>query len=307
MISVQFDYAAPDSLEAAVKLLNDDHSAVILAGSHSLMAALKQGGFSPPLLIDLLKIPDLGGINRQANGALEIGSMTTLANLAESKEVKDNFTALAEAANGIGDPQIRNWQRIGDIFGYGDLACDLPTVALALEATFETVGVSGKHDTHSTQDLLSRAVPASWMLPDIVCKLHFPACREGTGTAYLSLRDPASRSAICSVAALVEPGVDRVTVSKCRVAVGGALSYPIRLTQVEAALEGKEPTAANIADAAQLAIVNVTAALATRDDLTIRSSLYASAEYRTHLIGVLTKRALMLAAKRSSFIADMGH
>jgi carbon-monoxide dehydrogenase medium subunit len=91
------------------------------------------------------------------------------------------------------------------------------------------------------------------------------------------------------------------------VAVAGALSYPIRLSQVEAAMGGKAPTSENIAAAAKLAAENVTTALATREDLTILSDLYASAEYRTHLIGVLTKRALMLAAKRSSFVANIGH
>jgi len=306
MISVQFDYAAPDSLEAAVKLLNDDHSAVILAGSHSLIAALKQPSLSPSLLVDLLKIPGLQGIRREANGVLEIGGMTTLDQVAASKEVKENFHALAEAAHSIGDAQIRNWERIGDLFAYRDLARDLPAVALALEATFQIVGVSGSK-TIGVQELIPLAVQAEWMPQEIILSLKFPPCTPETGTAYQCLRHPASSYVICGIAALVEPSVNQVSVGKCRVAVAGALSYPIRLSQVEAAMEGKAPTSENIAAAAKLAAENVTTALATREDLTILSDLYASAEYRTHLIGVLTKRALMLAAKRSSFVANIGH
>ncbi len=300
MIPVQFDYAAPASLEEAVKLLKNDERAQILAGSHSLIASLKQGRACPPLLIDLLKIPSLSGIRCEANGLLQIDAMTTLDQVAASREVQENFPALAEAAHSVGDAQIRNWQRTGDLFAYRDLACDLPAVALVLEATFQTVGVSGHH-AMGAEELLRLAVESQWILQEIVSSIDFPPCVSWTGTAYQSLRHPASALAICGVAALVEPSANQVSVSKCRVAVTGALSYPIRLPQVEAAMEGKAPTAENIAAAAKLAAENVTTAVAAREELTILGDLYASAEYRTHLSIVLTKRTLTEATKRAKF------
>jgi carbon-monoxide dehydrogenase medium subunit len=226
--------------------------------------------------------------------------MTTLDQVAASREVQENFPALAEAAHSVGDAQIRNWQRIGDPFAYRDLACDLPAVALALEATFQTVGVSGSH-AMGAEEFLRLAVQAQWMPHEIVSSIDFPACAPGTGTAYQSLRHPASTLAICGVAALVAPSANQVSVGKCRVAVTGALSYPIRLPKVEAALEGKAPTAENMAAAAKLAAENAIALAADREGITILSDLYASAEYRTHLISVLTKRALTEATKRAKF------
>jgi carbon-monoxide dehydrogenase medium subunit len=293
MIPVQFDYAAPESLETAVKLLKENEGAQILGGGHSLIAEMTRGGASPSLLVDLRKITALEGISLKDDGGLQIGAMTTYSSTAEALKVKENYYALAEAASSIGDAQIRNWGTIGDIFAYRDMACDLLAVALALEATFNIIGSGG-----------TRAIPAdefiialkSRLEPDeLVTSIDFPPYVAGTGSAYHKFKHPASRYTICGIAALVGQASNG-TVGKCRVAVTGATAYAIRLPQVEAALSGKAPTAENIAAVAQLATE------AASEELT-SSDLYASAEYRVHLRGVLTERALTRAIERAGFHA----
>ena len=157
MISTQFDYAAPESLEVAVKLLKEHSEARVLAGGHSLLSAMKLGRISPSLLVDLRKINGLQGIKlpHETDGVLQIGAMTTYAEVAVDQEIQKNYRALAEAANSIGDAQILNWGRIGDVFAYHDLASDLLAVALALEAKFHLINLERTFTIPASQFIIT--------------------------------------------------------------------------------------------------------------------------------------------------------
>ncbi|WP_353932761.1 FAD binding domain-containing protein [Okeanomitos corallinicola TIOX110] len=282
MLPVEFDYAAPDSLEAAVKFLKEKSGAVVLAGSHSLIAEMKQGHLAPSLLVDLHKITELKGIN-YVDKILKINALTTYGQVVASSEIQTNYPALVEAAKSIGDPQIRNQQAIGDVFAYRDLACDFTAVALVLEATFSTLNADGSH-TVAAEQFIDQAFGNNWQTQEIVTSVNLPAYVAGTGSAYQAFKHPATGYTLCGVAALVT--VTNGTVSKCRVAVTGATPHAIRLTQVETALEGKTATAENIAAAAKLAGNSVDSILGDR---------YASEEYRRHLMEVMSKRTLSQA------------
>lgn len=111
----------------------------------------------------------------------------------------------------------------------------------------------------------------------------------GTGSAYEKFKHPASGYAICGIAATVRPLANGL-VRQCRVAVTGAASQAARLRAVEAAMEGHEPTAGNIAAAAKR----------VRDEeLSFTADLHASAEYRAHLTQVLIARAITRAFERA--------
>ncbi len=287
MLPVEFEYAAPDNLDTAVRLLKEKFDVVVLAGSHSLIAEIKQGHLSPSFLVDLRKISELQGINT-ADSSLTINAMTTYNQVLASPEVGTNYLAVTEATQCVGDPQIRNQQTIGDVFAYRDLACDLPAVALVLEATFNTVDPEGSK-THTTEELIKFCFEENWQPAKIITSINFPASVTGTGSAYQAFKHPATGYTLCGIAALVV--VSNGTVSKCRVAVTGATPYPVRLTQVETALEGKEATSENIIAAAKLAGNSVDQILGDR---------YASSEYRRHLMEVISKRTLNEAVNRTN-------
>ncbi|HEY9873906.1 MAG TPA: FAD binding domain-containing protein [Candidatus Obscuribacterales bacterium] len=302
MIPVQFDYAAPESLEAAVKLLKENEKAQILAGGHRLLVEMKLNRASPSLLVDLRKIQGLQGVSlpREKDGVLQIGSMTSYAQTAAAPEVRENYRALAEAVDSIGDAQIRNWGTIGDIFAYHDLACDLSAVALALEATFNTIGSSSTRAL-GADELLTGSFETKLQPGEIVTSIDFPRYVSGTGSAYEKIKHPANGYTICGIAAKVwySDGV----VSQCRVAVTGAMASAMRLPQVEAALSGKAPTAENIAAAAKFATESVPATEKHHEGLTTLLNRYASAEYRAHLCGVLAERAIARASEQAGFRA----
>src|SRR5579863_2119193 len=104
MIPAEFDYQAPETLEDAIRALDEGgEEAKLLAGGHSLLPLMKLRLATPSLLVDLRKVPDLEGVQR-SNGNWRIGALTTHATLERTPELG----ILCRAAGTIADPQVRN-------------------------------------------------------------------------------------------------------------------------------------------------------------------------------------------------------
>ena len=115
-----FEYAAPKTLKEAAALLGDKWGETeILAGGTDLVTSLKQHITEPKRVVSLRNISEIKGIEIEKKGA-RIGAMTTLAELAEDKNVKEHFPSLVTAANGVGSPQLMSVGTVG-----GDL-CQRP-------------------------------------------------------------------------------------------------------------------------------------------------------------------------------------
>ena len=109
-----FQYAEPQTLSAAVALLTAEEAgdARIIAGGSDLLDEVKEGIIAPGRVVSLAAVPGLAGI-AATDGGLSIGAMTTIAALAAHPVVRDDYTALAEAAAGLATPQIRNVGTLG--------------------------------------------------------------------------------------------------------------------------------------------------------------------------------------------------
>src|SRR5262245_12245778 len=142
MFAADFDYFRPASVAEAWKLLKQHPGSKLLAGGHSLIPLLKLRLASPPALIDIGRIAELRGIS-SANGVIRIGALTTHAELADSRVVREQNPALAHAAALVGDPAVRNRGTVGGNVSHADPASDLPTVLLALGATFTATSAGG--------------------------------------------------------------------------------------------------------------------------------------------------------------------
>ena len=121
----QFDYQAPDSLETALAALRGNDEAKVLAGGMTLLPTMKLRLARPDVLIDINRIGSLAGIGKQ-DGALVIGAMTRHADVAASELVRDNIPALADLAESIGDPQVRNRGTLGGSVANNDPTADYP-------------------------------------------------------------------------------------------------------------------------------------------------------------------------------------
>ena len=260
-----FDYHKPRSLAEAADLLSAHPEARLLAGGMTLLPTLKQRLAGPSDLIDLAGMPDLAGI-QVTDSEIRIGAMTTHAAVAHSAEIGAKLPALAALAEGIGDPQVRHRGTIGGSISNADPAADYPAAVLGLGATVVTDRREIAADDFFTAMFETALEPG-----EIVRQVRFPVPLKA---GYGKFPNPASRYAVVGVFVAQ-------TTSGVRVAITGAGPSAFRVPEMEAAL-----TATFTSDA--IAGISVPA-----DDL--NSDPHATADYRAHLIGVMTARAVTYA------------
>jgi carbon-monoxide dehydrogenase medium subunit len=278
MIPAAFDYAAPDTLDEAIRLLSEGgEEAKLLAGGHSLLPLMKLRLATPSLLVDLRKVPGLEGVERQ-NGGWRIGALTPHATLERSPDLG----VLARAAGTIADPQVRNRGTIGGSLVHGDPAADLPAVLLIAEGSVTLRGPGGERTVEASdlfQDYLETAVGAD----EVLTEVHLPSL-DGWGFGYQKFNRRSEDWAMVAVSAVVKAsdgGAEDV-----RVGLTNMGSTPLRASAVEEALRGQPLNADTIAQAAEQAA----------EGTDPPADLNASAEYKSHLARVLCRRALMEAA-----------
>lgn len=259
-----FDFHRPTSLRQAANLLAKNGDAKLLAGGHTLIPTLKQRLASPSALIDLTGIPELSGITQKGR-TLVIGATTSHAEVAGSALVQTFLPGLAALAGGIGDPHVRHRGTIGGSIANNDPAADYPAAMLALGATIVTNKRRISADEFFT-GMFSTALDEG----EIITKVIVPT---GAKFAYQKFRNPASLYAMVGVAVGKKAG-------QVRVAVTGAGSDGVfRWEAAEAALKSRFNSKA-------------LAGVKTPSAKDLNSDIHASAEYRSHLIGVMAKRAV---------------
>jgi carbon-monoxide dehydrogenase medium subunit len=286
-----FGYAAPQSLSDAVALLTQNPGARVLAGGHRLLVEPQRSRLAGSLLVDLRKISGLAGIQANDDGSLQIGAMTTLAQIAESAAVRQAGAALAEAAHSTEDAQIRNRATLGGSLAAGDPEADLAAPVIALGALLQITGAKGVRSLPA-ENLVTGPFQTALRPGDVITAFHIAAAGERAASAYERIKHPATLRAICGVAASVTLSAGGA-VAACRVAVTGATTRPARLQAVENALTNQQPTADALS----------AAAAAAGEGLTFHSDHFASSEYRRHLARVLTGRALRRAIERASTLS----
>ena len=286
MYSSDTDYYRATSVADAVKTLEKNKGAKLLAGGHSLIPSMKLRVANPPMLVDIGRIKSLNGI-KVTRKEVRIGALTTHVAVATSTEIQQACPILAEAAALIADPQVRNRGTIGGSLANADPASDYPTLITALDATLTATGPKGERQIEARKffkDLFTTALKRDEILTSITVPAY--GNLPGMGGAYLKHRHPASSYAVVGVAAMI--GLEDGKVTRAVVVVGGATANPVHAKSVESALVGMEPTENNI-----------TAATDQMDFDATLGDPYASGEYRAHLAKVLARRALMLASERA--------
>jgi carbon-monoxide dehydrogenase medium subunit len=277
----QFEYVRPSSVDEAVAILAADPDAKVLAGGHSLIPAMKLRLAAPSTIVDIARIEGLSGIS--SRGGATIGALTTYAEIVDSDKLGD-FPVVTDATRQVGDPSVRNRGTIGGSMAHNDPAADLTAVMLALNASVTAKGSNGER-TIPVDDLFVGLLTTSLEPDEILTSVVIPNDFSNAKQAYVKHAHPASGYAVVGVAVAVKDKDGKV--ESARIGVTGAPEFAKRATSAENALIGKKLDADSIAAAAALAA----------DDLgELNGDVYASAEYRAHLVKVLTKRALTQAA-----------
>jgi carbon-monoxide dehydrogenase medium subunit len=275
----RFDYLAPRSLAEALEILADWPEALPLAGGTDLLVQVKQGARSVETLLSLKRVPELR--QSSCNGALTLGSTVRVGQIASDPQVQQDFAALAMGASLIGSVQIRNMATVGGNLCNAAPSADTAPPLLVLGTQVVIAGPRGERRMPLDAFFLGpgrTVLQAGELLKAIVV----PRPPEGSGSFYVC-HTPRARMdlAVVGVAAAVTlDGNDVIT--EARLALGAAAPTPRRATEAEALLFGQTLTDELLRTVGEMAAQ----AAEPIDDQR------ASAEYRRHLVNVLTRRAL---------------
>jgi carbon-monoxide dehydrogenase medium subunit len=281
MIPAAFDYVRPASVRKAVDALQrGGDSARVLAGGQSLLHVMKRRLTNPQVLVDLGGIAELRGI-REDGEEIVIGAMTTYHDVLHDELVREHIPLLAQAAAAVADPQVRHRATICGALALADPAGDLGAVAVALDASFRCIGPWGPR-TIGAADFLTGPFATGLTRSEILTEVRFGRY-TGWGSCYERMQRSAQSWSTVGVAAAVE--VVAGTIGQARVALTNMGPTPVRAAAVERALVGAPAIAAAIQQAATHAAEGTAAP----------SDAAAGADYRDHLAGVLTARAVLAA------------
>ncbi len=261
-----FTYHRPDTLDEAVKIFSDADDPQFMAGGQTIIPVMKQRLAMPSDVIDLGKIGELQGISIVGD-TLTIGAMTSHAEVASSADVKKAVPALAQLANDIGDPAVRNRGSIGGSIANNDPAADYPAALVALGATIHTTSRE-----IAAEDFFTGLFETALDEGEIIAKIAIPVPDKA---AYMKFPQPASRFALVGV--FVAKSGDQVCV-----AVTGAGPCVFRATDFEKALE--KNFSADALDGISI----------SSEELS--TDIHASAQYRASLVTTLARRAVENAA-----------
>lgn len=261
-----FTYHRPSDLSSAGALLARTDEAKLVAGGMSLLPSMKLRLAAPSDLVDLAGVAALTGIKAEGN-ELHIGAMTCHADVAASADVQRMIPALAELADGIGDPAVRTRGTLGGSIANADPAACYPAAVVGLDATIETTKRKIAADAFFTA-LFSTALEPG----EIVTGVRFKAPEKAK---YMKLRHPASGFAVVGVM-VAKYG------ASVRVAVTGAGPSVFRVPEMEKALA---------ASFSAKAIEGITIPAAD-----LMSDIHFSADYRANAVAVMARRGVAAIA-----------
>jgi aerobic carbon-monoxide dehydrogenase medium subunit len=280
-----FEYERATSVEGAIASLNRLGSeARIIAGGHSLLPMMKLRLANPEHLIDINDLEELAYI-REQDGEIRIGALTRHVDLLKSDLLAAHFRLFRDAEHVIADPVVRNRGTIGGSLCQADAAEDLSAVCTAVKARAVIRGAEGERvvameDFHIGPYMT--AVGAGEMLTEVRIGL-----RAGAGSAHEKVERRAGDWAIAAASAAIWIGDGNIR------DVGIALSAvgltTIHLTRAEELLRGKAPGEELFAEAGEIASADCSPGADGRGPV----------DYKRHLAGVLTRRALRLATARA--------
>ncbi len=285
----RFELVLPGSLDDCVKALARHGSeAKLLAGGTDLLPQMKNALLKPAVVIDLSGVSRLRAIEPANGHGLRIGAAVTARTLELDRAVRARFPSLAESGALVGSVQVRNLATLGGNLCNAAPSADMAPPLLALDA--EAVITGPKGERRVPIGAFFTGVRRTVLAPDeLLVELAMPAPGAHSGGNYLR-HTPRRELDIAVVGVASQLTLANGVCTKVRIALAAVAPVPLRATAAEQALEGQAVTPERIARAADLA---VEAARPISDQR-------GSADFRRHLVRVLTRRTLTTALARAS-------
>jgi aerobic carbon-monoxide dehydrogenase medium subunit len=279
-----FDYERATSLDGAIASLKAHEGARVIAGGHSLLPMMKLRLATPEYLIDINDLSELAYI-REEGDEIAIGALTRHVDLLESELLWERLPLFRDAEQVIADPVVRNRGTIGGSLCQADAAEDLSAVCAAAKARVVIRGqggsrIVGMHDFH--RGPWTTAVEEG----EILTEVRLPLL-PGAGSAHEKVERRAGDWAIAAASAAV--WLDGDTIADAGIGLSAVGPVTIGLTRAEELLRGRTPSEELFEQAG---------AIASEDCMPIPDQR-GPEDYKRHLAGVLTKRALRRATERA--------
>jgi carbon-monoxide dehydrogenase medium subunit len=268
MLLSEVGYARPETLEQALAVLAENPGARALAGGQTLINVMKARAASPDVLVDLGGLADLKGIELGSDGTLEIGPMTTYAEVISSAEARAR-PILGDVCSQIADVQVRNRGTVGGNICASDPTNHLPPLLAALGAELTVAGAGGERSVPAREFFLGVYMTAVGP-GELLTKITIP---PGRADGFASVPIGVDGTCIVNAAASLNGGT--------RIALGCVGAVPVVV----------EPESTE-AEAVRGAVREA--------GLEPPSDVHASADYRRHLAEVVAARAVQQASERAA-------
>ena len=280
-----FEYERATSVEGAIaSLARLGSDARIIAGGHSLLPMMKLRLANPEHLIDINDLTELSYI-RTADDEIRIGALTRHVELLKSELLARHFPVFADAEEVIADPVVRNRGTIGGSLCQADAAEDLSAVCSAVKARVVIRGADGERivdmdDFHVGPYMT--AVGDGEMVTEVRIAL-----RPGGGSAHEKVERRAGDWAIA--AASVAVWIDGGSITDVGIALSAVGPTTVHLARAEELLRGSTPSEGLFSQVGEIASADCSPSADGRGPV----------DYKRHLAGVLTGRALRRAIARA--------
>jgi carbon-monoxide dehydrogenase medium subunit len=255
----------------------------VLAGGMSLIPLMKTRLFSPPVVVDIGRIPGLDAISDNGDH-ISIPALVRHASTASAPLIAQHAAALARAAQMTGDVQVRNRGTTCGSLAHSDVAADQPAAVIALGGKMIARSASGTREIQASEFCID-ALTSALEPEEILVEIQLPKTGPGEASAYdkLGRRGGHSDYAVAGAAAWVKK--TNGTVEDARVGLTGVGTKPTLALGVANALIGTDGSDEAVKAAAEHAV----------DEVTVLEDLYGSVEYKSHLAKVFVARALRQA------------
>ena len=274
-----FDYVRPASLDEALALLAEHgDDAKILAGGQSLLPLMSLRLARPATLIDIGGIPGLDQI-AVADGGVSIGALVRHGVAERSAVLAESAPLVHQAMPHIGHRAIRTRGTVVGSIAHADPAAEMPAVCLATGATMVARSSGGEREI-AAADFFDGYLTTVLQSDEILCEVRFPTPGPSTGATIVEFSRRHGDYAIVGLACSVT--MDGSTISGAALSFFGAADRPHRVTAAEELLVGAAPSEALFDEVARSVSANLSPA----------ADIHATAAYRRHLAGVLTKQGL---------------
>ena len=281
-----FIYHRPETLQEALALLAEHgDEAKVLAGGQSLLPVMALRLGRPEHIVDIGRISGLDAIWAGADG-VTLGALVRHAQAERSDDIAQWAPLVHSAMPHIGHRAIRSQGTVCGSIAHADPAAEMPAVCLATGAVMVAASANGSQREIAAADFGQGYLTTALEAHELLIEIRFPHWPPGAGGTVVELSRRHGDYALVGLACIVD--VQDGVIAEASLSFFGVANTPVRIAEAEASLVGRAPDEEAFAAAAHIVSATIEPS----------SDVHATASYRRHIAGVLTRRGLAEATAK---------